>query len=155
MEATKPPAVPAILELLAAPQDGRLLAFGGPTCHPAMDIAVERPDLLIIVCDTTSEKVREVSDRITAEKLDNIVIGDTHAGPPVDRVLLVDSLKLLGSLEFNAIRRALRPGAYAIFIEEGSNADGAASAEMLKEKGFLVADVLDSPIPGHYAIHAS
>jgi hypothetical protein len=152
MEATKPPAVPEILELLAAPKDGRLLAFGGPTCRPAMDIAVQRPDLLIIVCDTTSEMVREVSDRIVAERLDNIVIGDTHAGPPVDRVLLVDSLKLLGPLEFGAIKRALLPGGYAIFIEEGS--DAAPSAAMLKAMGFQVADVLDSPSPGHFVIRA-
>ncbi len=150
MEATQPPSVPAVLELLAAPQDGRLLAFGGPTCETAMDIAVQRPDLLIIVCDTTSELVRSISSRMVAEKLDNIVIGDTHAGPPVDRVLAIDTLGLLGPLEFNAIRRALLPGGYAVFIEPGT--DGAATAEKLKTLGFEVADVIDSPIPGRYVI---
>jgi hypothetical protein len=150
MEATQPPSVPAVLELLAAPQDGRLLAFGAPTCETAMDIAVKRPDLLIIVCDTTSELVRSVSARMVAEKLDNIVIGDTHAGPPVDRVLAIDTLGLLGPLEFSAIRRALLPGGYAIFIEQGN--DGAASVDKLKALGFEVADLIDSGVAGRYAI---
>jgi hypothetical protein len=150
MDATQPPSVPVTLELLAAPQDGRLLAFGAPTCETAMSIAVARPDLLIIVCDTTSELVRSISTRMVEEKLENIVIGDTHAGPPVDRVLAIDTLELLGPLEFNAIRRALLPGGYAVFIEVGT--DGVATTEKLKTLGFEVADVVESPIPGRYVV---
>lgn len=152
MDANDRPTLPAIQALLAAPQDGRLLAFGAATSDFAMDIAAARPDLLIILCDTTSEVTRAVSDRCVAEKIDNLVVGDTHAGPPVDRALAISSTEAMTPSEFLALRTAMLPGGYAIFIEPGTDAEP--TIAKLKGFGFAVADQLESPIGGHYVIRA-
>lgn len=152
MQGTERPTLPAILDLLAAPTDGRLLAYGASTADLAMEIAAKRPDLLIILCDTTSEVTRALSDRCVAEKLDNIVIGDTHAGPPVDRSLAVGGLSALGPLELSSIRNNTLPGGYVLFIEEGS--DAAPFVEQLKALGYKVTDVVDSPFPGYFVVRA-
>jgi len=152
MQGTERPTLPAILDLLAAPQDGRLLTYGASTADLAMEIAASRPDLLIILCDTTSEVVRPLSDRCVAEKLDNIVIGDTHAGPPVDRSLAVGGLAILGPLELSSIRNNTLPGGYVLFVDEGS--DGTAFAAQLQALGYKVTDVLESPFPGYFVVRA-
>ena len=152
MDANDRPTLPAIQALLAAPQEGRLLAFGAATSDLALDIAGARPDLLIILCDTTSEITRAVSDRCVAEKIDNLVVGDTHAGPPVDRALCIGSIATMTPSEFVALRTAMLPGGYAIFIEPG--ADVEPTVAKLKAFGFTVADQIDSPIGGHFVIRA-
>jgi len=152
MDAASSPALPAILQLLDAPKDGRLLAFGASTSEAALGVAVERPDLLIVLCDATSEVTRSVSDRVVADRIYNVIVGDTHAGPPVDRALSIGAMSTMGPSEYVAMRTAMLPGGYAIFIEEGG--DGSAAVASLKGFGFTVADALDSPIPGHYVIRA-
>jgi hypothetical protein len=142
MDAHPSPTLPAILELLNPPKDGRLLAFGASTADHALRLAAERPDLLIIVCDATYEVTRDVSNRATAERLNNLIVGDTPAGPPVDRALFVGSTSQVAPSDLVAMRSAMLPGGYAIFIEEGGTAGG--SIARLRELGYTVADELDA-----------
>jgi hypothetical protein len=133
-----------ILDLLAVPKDGRLLTFGGSSAVFGLEIAVAREDLLIVVCDVESETTTEVADRATAEKLGNLVIGDTPAGPLVDRALCVDLLESIDKSHLVMIRTAMLPGGYAIFVEP-EHADAGALTEKLKTLGYQVADAIESP----------
>jgi hypothetical protein len=144
--------VPTILQLLEAPPDGRVLAFGAATSEHALQVAAERPDLLIMLCDTSCETTREVSDRALADGLNNIIVGDTHAGPPVDRGLSVGAMATMVPAEHVALRTAMLAGGYAIFIEPGE--DASKGLETLRGCGYQVADELPSPIAGHFVIRA-
>ena len=152
MDVAPAPALPAVLELLDVPQDGRLLAYGASTSEAALKVAVERPDLLIVVCDTTSEVTRSLSDHVVANRIDNIIIGDTPAGPPVDRALSVGAMAAMGPSEFVALRTAMLPGGYAIFIEPGT--DAAEATAKLKALGYATADPVEATIPGYYVVRA-
>jgi hypothetical protein len=152
MDADPSLTLPAILDLLDAPSDGRLLAFGASSASHALKIAAKRPDLLIIVCDSTYEVTRQLSNVATAERLDNIIVGDTHAGPPVDRSLFVGAAGEVPPADLIAIRRATLPGGYAIFIEPGTDAQG--TIAKLREFGYEVTDEVESPIAGHRVIRA-
>ncbi len=152
MEQSVRPTLAEILGLLALPDEGRLLAFGAPTSDYALGIAAERPDGLVIVCDTTYETTRTVSDRALAERLHNIIVGDTHAGPSVDRALYVGPLRDLGRSDFNAMRTAMLPDGFGIFIEPGN--DPAPAVETLRERGYRVIDVVESPVPDHIVVRA-
>jgi hypothetical protein len=90
------------------------------------------------------ETTTEVADRATAERLDNLVIGDTPAGPLVDRALCVDLMKTLNPGHLVMIRTAMLPGGYAIFVEP-EDADAAQLTEKLKSLGYEVADVIEAP----------
>lgn len=141
----------ALLPVLDIPKDGRMLTFGAGSALAALDIAAARPDVLIVVCDTTSEVTRSVSDRAVAEKLNNIIVGDTPAGPLVDRALCFDSFGTLQDTDFITLRTAMLPGGYAIFAETTVSANDI--ADKLRKTGYQVADALDS-IPGHNVVRA-
>lgn len=141
----------ALLPALEIPKDGRMLTFGAGSALVALDIAAARPDVLIVLCDTTYEVTRSVSDRALSEKLDNIVVGDTPAGPLVDRALCYDSFGTMQDMDFVTIRTAMLPGGYAIFAEHNTSANDI--ADKLRKLGYQVADVLDS-IPGHNVVRA-
>ncbi len=140
-----------LLPVLDIPRDGRVLTFGAGSALVALDIAAARPDVLIVVCDTTSEVTRSVSDRALEEKLDNIVVGDTPAGPLVDRALCYDSFGTLADMDFVTLRTAMLPGGYAIFAETTISANDI--TDKLRKFGYHVADALDS-IPGHNVVRA-
>ncbi len=151
MEANQKGLSGALLPVLDVPQDGRVLTFGAGSALVALDIATARPDVLMVVCDTTYEVTRSVSDRALAEKLDNIIVGDTPAGPLVDRALIFDSFAVLADMDLVTIRRAMLPGGYAIFAE--SNTPAADIIDKLKKFGYEVADELEA-IPGHNVVRA-
>lgn len=143
--------VDALLPVLDIPQDGRMLSFGAGSALVALDIAAARPDVLIVVCDTTSEVTRSVSDRALSENLHNIVVGDTPAGPLVDRALCFDSFGTLQDADFVMLRTAMLPGGYAIFAETTISANDI--ADKLRKCGYQVADALDS-LPAHNVVRA-
>jgi hypothetical protein len=151
MEANEHHISGALLPVLDIPKDGRVLTFGAGSALAALDIAAARPDVLIVVCDTTSEVTRSVSDRALDEKLNNIVVGDTPAGPLVDRALCLDSFGTLQDMDFVTLRTAILPGGYAIFAETDTSANDI--ADKLRKFGYQVADALDS-IPGHNVVRA-
>lgn len=142
-----------LLRVLEIPTDGRLLTFGSSSAFLALDLAAERPDVLIVVCDTESEATTEVADRATAERLENLVIGDTPAGPLVDRALCVDGLGSLQPSHLITIRTAMLPGGYAIFVENGA-ADATSLAQKLTALGYQVADELPGALVGSTVIRA-
>ena len=141
----------ALLPVLDIPKDGRILAFGAGSALAALDIAAARPDVLIVVCDTTAEVIRSVSDRALAENLNNIVVGDTPAGPLVDRALCFDSFEAMQDPDFIMLRTAILPGGYAIFAENNTSVNDI--SDKLRKCGYQVADALDS-IPGHNVVRA-
>lgn len=141
----------ALLPALDIPKDGRMLTFGAGSALVALDIAAARPDVLIVLCDTTYEVTRSVSDRALSEKLDNIVVGDTPAGPLVDRALCYDSFGAMQDMDFITLRTAMLPGGYAIFAEHNTSANDI--ADKLRKTGYQVADALDT-IPGHNVVRA-
>lgn len=151
MEAHEQRMSDALLPVLDVPKDGRVLTFGAGSALVALDIATKRPDVLLVVCDTTYEVTRTVSDRALAERLDNVVAGDTPAGPLVDRALIFDSFATLQDMDFVTIRRAILAGGYAIFAETNTSASDI--IEKLKKFGYEVADALDS-IAGHTVVRA-
>jgi hypothetical protein len=58
----------------------------------------------------------------------------------------------MGPSEFIAIRTAMLPGGYAIFLEPGAGA--ADTAAKLKGLGYTIADPIETAIPGYYAVRA-
>lgn len=151
MEANEQRMSDALLPVLDIPKDGRVLTFGAGSALVALDIAAARPDILLVVCDTTSEVTRSVSDRALAEKLHNIVAGDTPAGPLVDRALIFDSFGVLQDIDFVTIRNAMLPGGYAIFAEAKTPANEI--VEKLQKTGYKVADAIEA-VPGHQVVRA-
>jgi hypothetical protein len=130
-----------------------MLAFGSRTAIFGLEIATARPDALIVVCDTEYETTTQVADRAGAEQLNNLIIGDTPAGPLVDRCLCVDTLSALDPRHLVTILSAMLPGGYAIFIE--SEKTGAkALIEKLLSFGFTIADELQGALAGSTAIRA-
>ncbi|HTZ55442.1 MAG TPA: hypothetical protein VMB20_10310 [Candidatus Acidoferrum sp.] len=142
-----------LLGLLEIPVDGRILAFGSLTAPYALEIAAARPDVLIVVCDTESETTTEVAERAVAERLENLVVGDTPAGPLVDRALCIDSLAMIVPQHLVTIRTAMLPGGYAVFVES-SAPDAAPICEKLHAMGYTVTDALDGALPGSTVIRA-
>ncbi|HTU69591.1 MAG TPA: hypothetical protein VMF11_04645 [Candidatus Baltobacteraceae bacterium] len=142
-----------LLTLLEIPADGRILTFGASTANFALEIAKLRPDVLIVVCDTESETTTAVADRAVEEHLENLIVGDTPAGPLVDRALCVDKLGEVAPTHLMTIRSAMLPGGYAIFVESK-----APKPEPLTEKlqavGYNVADTLEGALPGSTVIRA-
>jgi hypothetical protein len=142
-----------LLGLLELPKDGRMLTFGAPSAIFGMEIASARPDTLIVVCDVESQVTTEVADRATAERLDNLIIGDTPAGPLVDRALCVDGLGALNPPHLVTIRSAMLAGGYAIFVEsDGPQAQPL--IEKLRAIGYQVADELSGALAGSTVIRA-
>jgi hypothetical protein len=142
-----------LLGLLEIPKDGRMLTFGSSSALFGLEIASARPDILIVICDTESTTTTEIAARCTAERIDNLIIGDTPAGPLVDRVLAVDSLGSLEPGHFVAIRTAMLPGGYAVFVES-SAPDAEPLIEKLNGLGYQVADELRGALPGSTVIRA-
>jgi hypothetical protein len=142
-----------LLALLEIPADGRILIFGSPSAPYALEIAAARPDILIVLCDTESATTTEVSERAVADRLHNIVVGDTPAGPLVDRTLSIDSLTNIVPQHLVTIRTAMLPGGYAIFVES-SAPEAAPLTEKLQGMGYAVADALDGALPGSTVIRA-
>jgi hypothetical protein len=141
-----------LLSVLDIPKDGRMLTFGAASAVPGMEIAAQRPDVLIVVCDTTSEVTRSVSDRSLAEGLNNVIVGDSPAGPLVDRALCVNSLHSIAPPDLVTIRTAMLPGGYGIFMEQ--NVPAQEIAQRLKSFGFSVADPLDGVVAGWHVVRA-
>ncbi len=142
-----------LLRLLEIPKDGRVLSFGSSSAIFALEIAAARPDILIVVCDIESTTTTEVADRATAERLENLVVGDTPAGPLVDRALCVDSLAVLLPQNLITIRKATLAGGYAVFVESDAP-DAAPLIEKLKGLGYEVADELPGALAGATVIRA-
>ena len=142
-----------LLAVLEIPNDGRILTFGSSTAPYALEIAAARPDVLIVVCDTESEITTELSDRATAERIDNLVVGDTPAGPLVDRALSIDNLGSMNPQHLVTIRNAMLPGGYAIFAESSAPEAGPLT-EKLRTLGYNVADAIDNAPTGTTVIRA-
>jgi hypothetical protein len=142
-----------VLELLELPRDGRVLAFGPRTALFGLEIAATRPDALVVVCDTEYETTTQVADRAGAEQLNNLIIGDTPAGPLVDRCVCVDTLGTIDPQHLVTILGAMLPGGYAIFIEPETTA-AKGLIEKLLSFGFTIADELQGAIAGSTAIRA-
>lgn len=142
MEANERRISAALLPVLDIPKDGRLLTFGAASANVALELAAARPDVLVVICDTTCEITRPISDRATSEKLDNVIVGDTPAGPLVDRALCLDSFAGLQDMEFITLRKAVLPGGYAIFADATTSATDI--VDKLKKTGYDVADALST-----------
>ncbi len=153
MEAQQRLTTAELLPLLEIPTDGRILAFGSATAPYALEIAAARPDVLIVVCDIESTTTTEVAERAVAERLENLVVGDTPAGPLVDRALCVDSFDGIVPQHLITIRNAMLPGGYAVFVES-SAPDAAPLTGKLHEMGYNVADALDGALEGSTVIRA-
>jgi len=142
-----------LLSLLEIPTDGRILAFGSPTANFALEIAAARPDVLIVLCDTEGETTTAVADRALKERLENLVVGDTPAGPLVDRAICVDKLGSLEPQHLVTIRTAMLPGGYAVFVES-TEPEPQPLTEKLQGVGYQVADALDGALAGSTVIRA-
>ncbi len=151
MEANAPRMTDALLPVLNLPKDGRLLSFGAGGAMAAMEIAEARDDVLVVICDTSYETTRRISDLALERGLHNVVIGDSPAGPPVDRALVFQSTQGLQGMDLVTIRTAILPGGYAVFVD--SSVDGAQLAEQLKAVGYAVTDVLD-PLGDYTVVRA-
>jgi hypothetical protein len=153
MEGPDRPTIAELLALLEIPSDGRILTFGSAAAPYALEIAATRPDVLIVVCDTESTVTTQVSDRALAERLNNLIVGDTPAGPLVDRALCIDSLTTIAPQHLVTIRTAMLPGGFAVFVE--SNAPNAAPlTEKLHAMGYVVADPIDSILADFTVVRA-
>jgi hypothetical protein len=130
-----------------------MLTFGSPSAIFSLEIAAARPDALIVACDTEYETTTQVVDRATAEQLNNLVVGDTPAGPLVDRCLCVDSLSRVESRHLVTILTAMLPGGYAIFVESPQT-DAIPLIEKLRSTGYTIADELPDAISGATVIRA-
>jgi hypothetical protein len=142
-----------VLTLLEVPADGRLLTFGSASAPYALELAAARPDVLIVVCDTESATTTQVSDRALADRLDNLIVGDTPAGPLVDRALCIDSLTTMLPQHLVTIRSAMLPGGYAVFVES-TEPKPQALTEKLRAVGYSVTDALDGALAGSTVIRA-
>lgn len=140
MEANERRISAALLPLLDIPKDGRLLTFGAGSANVGLELAAARPDVLVVICDTTCVITRPVSDRAVSERLDNVIVGDTPAGPLVDRALCFDSFEAMQDMELITLRNAVLPGGFAIFADEKANANDI--VDKLKKFGYGVADAL-------------
>jgi len=142
-----------LLALLEIPAEARILAFGSSSAFYALEIAAARPDVLIVVCDTEGTTTTEVSDRATSEHLENLVVGDTPAGPLVDRALCIDGLTRIEPSHLVHIRTAMLPGGYAIFVEPTAP-EPSPLIDKLRAAGYAVADSLDGALAGSTVIRA-
>ena len=87
-----------------------------------------------------------------AEQLNNLIIGDTPAGPLVDRALCVGRLLDMDPAHLITIRTAMLPGGYAIFIQP-ETADVGPLRDKLLQYGYEIADEVQAP-SGATAIRA-
>jgi hypothetical protein len=153
MEAPDGLSIAELLALLEIPPDGRILTFGSASAPYALEIATARPDVLIVVCDTESTTTTRISERALADRLNNLVVGDSPAGPLVDRALCIDSLTTIVPQHLVTIRTAMLPGGYAVFVESSEPA-AQPLTEKLHSVGYSVADALDGAPAGSTVIRA-
>ncbi|MEO9169854.1 MAG: hypothetical protein ABI282_02095 [Candidatus Baltobacteraceae bacterium] len=147
------PPVPRLLELLDVPVAGRVLDFAAGTGRYGLALAAARPDALIVVCERDPEMMKVVMSAAIEGKFENLVVGDTPAGPPADRGLAVNVLAALPDLDLVTLRKSVIPEGYVLFVDDLSRY--VESVERLRRLGFERFTQLNVPeLPLHFALRA-
>ena len=147
------PPIPRLLELLDVPQNGRVLDFAAGTGRYGLALAAARPDALIVVCEKDPDMMKLVVASAIEERFENLVVGDTPAGPPADRGLAVNVLAALPDVDLITLRKSIVPEGYVLFVDDLR--EYANSLERLRRLGYGEFTLLESPeFPGHFALRA-
>ncbi|HEV7221629.1 MAG TPA: hypothetical protein VGN42_02955 [Pirellulales bacterium] len=147
------PPIPRLLDLLDVPPEGRVLDYAAGTGRYGLALASARPDALIVVCEKDPEMMNAVMDAAAEQRFENLVVGDTPAGPPADRGLAVNVLAQVSDLELVNLRKAVVPEGFVLFVDELGTYDTA--AERLQRLGYTQLDRLDTPeFPGNFVVRA-
>lgn len=147
------PPIPRLLELLEVPKDGRVLDFAAGSGRYGLALAAARPDALVVVCEKDPEMMKIVMKAAIEEKFENLVVGDTPAGPPSDRGLAVNVLSALPDLDLVTLRNSVVPEGYVLFVDSAPEHDHAVAR--LRRLGYTQFTSLDVPeFPAHFALRA-
>ena len=157
----------AIVARLEVPQEGRVIDLGAGTGRYTFAIAKAHPDAFVVAVDTQPGFVRIIAERCLEGKFDNVVTGDTPAGPPADRILLLNVLHEMTDLDLNPVRAALSPEGWMLVIDwdggierpvgpprEHSHTRDEAIAR-LQSRGFARVEPIEAPeFPYHFVLRA-
>ncbi|HUY11199.1 MAG TPA: class I SAM-dependent methyltransferase, partial [Candidatus Dormibacteraeota bacterium] len=144
---------------------GRVIDLGAGTGRYTFAIAKAHPDAFVVAVDTQPGFVRIIAQRCLDDQYDNVVTGDTPAGPPADRILLLNVLHEMSDLELNPVRAALSSTGWMLVIDwdaaierpvgppkEHSHTREAATAR-LQSRGFTSVEPITAPeFPYHFAL---
>lgn len=152
MEQTSPP-IPQLLAYLDVPQEGRVLDFAAGTGHFGMALATARPDALVVVWEKDPDLMNAIMKNAFEQRFENLVVGDTPAGPPADRGLAVNVLSKAEDLDLVTLRNAVCPEGHVLFVDEAAAFDGA--RERLKQLGYTTLEKVEAPdMPAHFVLRA-
>ena len=147
------PPIPSLLALLDVPANGRVLDFAAGTGRYGLALAAARPDALIVVCERDPDMMKVVMEAAIEERFENLVVGDTPAGPPADRGLAVNVLDALSDVDLVNLRNSVVPGGYVLFVDDPAEYDHA--LERLRRLGYASFTRVDRPeLPQHFALRA-
>lgn len=147
------PPIPSLLELLDVPANGRVLDFAAGTGRYGLALASARPDALIVVCERDPDMMKLVMQAAIQERFENLVVGDTPAGPPADRGLAVNVLDALSDLDLVTLRNSVVPEGYVLFVDERAAYEGA--LERLRRLGYgSFSPIVHPALTRHFALRA-
>lgn len=117
--------VETVLELLDAPQNGRVVDFGTGTGTYAIALAERRPDLHIVALDEQPQMLALLQKKLDARPMPWIESA-TDARPfegTADRVLAINVLHELGDDALVELGRLLKPDGSVVFIDWNGGVD--------------------------------
>lgn len=145
--------IPCVLRLLDVPNEGRVLDFDAGSGSYGMALASARPDALVVVCEKDPDLMNALMKRAIEENFDNLVVGDTPAGPPADRGLAINVLGKAVDLDLVTLRNAIAPDGHVLFVDDAAGCEVA--VERLKRLGYQRIERVDAPeLPAYFVLRA-
>ena len=158
---------PTLLDLLEVAPGMRVLDFGAGTGRYAVALAEQYTQTRVVAFDIQPEFLAIIAQRIAERNLANIRATDRIEGR-FDRIFALNVLHEIGDDDLMVIRKSLRPGAFALFVDwdatidrptgpprEHAHAPGEAR-ERLRAAGFAGTKQIEEPkLPYHFVVRAS
>jgi SAM-dependent methyltransferase len=158
----------ALVEILDAPQNSRVLDFGTGTGRYALAIARARPDLDVTAFDVQPEMLDNVRRRLETENAGNVHVAErADARAPYERILALNLLHEVGDDTLRGIAPLLAPGGTVLIVDWDASIDRPTgppaehthtleeARERLASAGFSHLErVCDARFPYHFILRA-